>query len=149
METILGIDFGTTNSEVAVYKRGMARVIPSEDGERVIPSAVFIDESGKRHVGQAARNVAVLHPDRTVLSVKRELGSSRRYFIDGEEYTAEQIASFVFASLKRTAEKHLGREVSKAVVTVPAHFDDPRRQATKRAAAPLIWITPEPGSLFI
>ena len=135
METILGIDFGTTNSEVAVYKRERAQIIPSEDGDKVIPSAVFIDKNGKCFVGQAAKNVAVLHPERTVKSVKRELGSSRRYWIGDREYSPEEIASFVFTALKETAEKHLGQEIHKAVVTVPAYFDDSRRQAAKKAAA--------------
>ncbi len=135
MELIVGIDFGTTNSEVAVYKSGEARIIPSSQGERVIPSAVYIAEDSKHYIGQAARNVAVLHPERTVMSVKRELGSKRRWWIDGQEYGPEQIASFVFASLKQTAEAHLDREVGKAVVTVPAYFDDVKRQAVKRAAA--------------
>ncbi|UCF99977.1 MAG: Hsp70 family protein [Spirochaetaceae bacterium] len=134
METILGIDFGTTNSEVAVFKRGAPSVIPNRDGEKVMPSAVFIEETGRHLVGTAAKNVAVLHPKRTVLSVKRELGSLKRYRIDGTEYEPEQIAAFVFAALKDSAEKHLGGKCSKAVVTVPAYFDDPKRQATKKAA---------------
>jgi len=135
MRPIIGVDFGTTNSEAAVYKSGKARIIPGTEGERMIPSAVYIAEDGRRHVGQAARNVAVLHPDRTVLSVKRELGSPRRWWIDGKEYGPEQIASFVFASLKEAAEEDLGEEVSLAVVTVPAYFDDRKRQAVKRASA--------------
>jgi molecular chaperone DnaK len=135
VKPIIGIDFGTTNSEVAVYQSGRARIIPDREGQRVIPSAVYIAEGGRRYVGQAARNVAVLHPERTVLSVKRELGTSRRWWIDGQEYTPEQIASFVFAYLKEAAEEHLRTEVKRAVVTVPAYFDDPRRQAVKRAAA--------------
>ena len=135
METILGIDFGTTNSEVAVFKRKTPSVISNREGEKVMPSAVFIEESGRHLVGTAAKNVAVLHPKRTVLSVKRELGSHKRYRVDGKEFEPEQIAAFVFAALKDSAEKHLGRACSKAVVTVPAYFDDPKRQATKRAAA--------------
>lgn len=135
METILGIDFGTTNSEVAVFNRGQASVIPNQDGETVTPSAVFIEENDRHYVGTAAKNVAVLHPKRTVLSVKRELGSSRRYRIDGKEYRPEQIAAFVFSALKDSAEKRLGRKLNKAVVTVPAYFDDLKRQATKKAAA--------------
>jgi len=135
MDTIIGIDFGTTNSEVAVYRGGKAEVLASPEGERVLPSAVYIDEAGRRFVGQAAKNVAVLHPEATVLSVKRELAGEKRYFIGGRQYDPETIASFVFASLKATAERALGRRVDKAVVTVPAYFDDPRRQATRRAAA--------------
>jgi molecular chaperone DnaK len=132
---IIGVDFGTSNSEVAVYRGGRAEVLASPEGERVLPSAVYIDEAGRRFVGQAAKNVAVLHPERTVLSVKRELAGDRRYWIGGRQYDPESIASCVFASLKDTAERALGRKVEQAVVTVPAYFDDPRRQATRRAAA--------------
>jgi molecular chaperone DnaK len=135
MEAIIGIDFGTTNSEVALFQRGRARVLANADGETVIPSAVYIDESGLPFVGQAAKNVAILHPERTIRSVKRELGGARRLRIGEREYLPEQIASFVFQALKGIAERRLGREVRKAVVTVPAYFDDPRRQTTKRAAA--------------
>ena len=135
METIIGIDFGTTNSEVAVFQRGRALVLANPEGETVIPSAVYIDETGLPFVGQAAKNVAILHPDRTIRSVKRELGGARSLRIGESEYRPEQIASFLFAALKQIAEQRIGQKVQKAVVTVPAYFDDPRRQATKRAAA--------------
>jgi molecular chaperone DnaK len=135
VENIIGIDFGTTNSEVSVFRDRKPLIIPNRVGEKVIPSAVFIEEGGKLYVGQAAKNVTVLHPDRTVTSVKRELGSSRGYRIGGKEYGSEQIASLVMAELKVMAEDFLSRKVSKAVITVPAYFDDPRRQAVKRAAA--------------
>jgi len=135
VETIIGIDFGTTNSEVSVFRGRKPLVIPNRAGEKVIPSAVFFEEGGKLYVGQAAKNVTVLHPDRTVTSVKRELGSHRRYRIGGKEHSPEEIASLVMAELKAMAEGFLSREVSKAVLTVPAYFDDPKRQATKRAAA--------------
>jgi molecular chaperone DnaK len=132
---ILGIDFGTTNSEVAVYRRGRAVPLAQADGERMIASVVYIDEEGVRHVGRSAKNVAVLHPGRTVKSVKRDLGSSRRYWIDGQEHTPEQIAAEIFRRLKGVAEGALGGPVSQAVVTVPANFDDRKRQATRKAAA--------------
>lgn len=135
METIIGIDFGTTNSEVALVQRGQPRTLPGADGQTVIPSAVYIDETGRPFVGQAAKNVAILHPERTVLSVKRRLGGSSGLRIGECVYPPEQLASFLFAALKEIAERSLGREVRKAVVTVPAYFDDPRRQATKTAAA--------------
>ncbi len=135
MEPIIGVDFGTTNSEVAVFAAGGPQVIADKEGAKVIPSAVYVEEKGGRYVGQAARNVAVLHPERTVLSVKRELGTTKRFNIDGREYGPEDIASFIFATLKKMAEQHLGAQVRKAVVTVPAYFADPMRQATKRAAA--------------
>lgn len=135
MEPIIGIDFGTTNSEVALFRRGRADVIANPDGERVIASIVYIDEEGKRHVGRTAKNVAILHPNRTVRSVKRDLGSAKRYWIDGKEHSPEEIAAIIMEELKTIAEAAFGRKVSKAVVTVPANFDDPKRQATKRAAA--------------
>lgn len=134
-QTIIGIDFGTTNSEVAVFRAGAPEVVANREGQKVIPSVVFIDESGRYHVGQAAKNVVILHPDRTVKSVKRELGTRTSFRIGTREYAPEEIASYVFSSLKEAAEAKLGREVSQAVVTVPAYFDDPRRQATRQAAA--------------
>jgi molecular chaperone DnaK len=132
---ILGIDFGTTNSEVAVFRSGAPEVLANRDGQKVIPSVVFIDEDGRHHVGQAAKNVVILHPDRTVKSIKRDLGTRRVFQIGGREYAPEELASYVFSSLKEAAEAVLGREVQQAVVTVPAYFDDPRRQATRQAAA--------------
>ncbi len=135
MEPIIGIDFGTSNSEVAVYRGGRPVVIPNGEGEKAIPSAVFIDESGRRYVGRGARNVAILHPERTVTSVKRELGGPKRYLIGEREYAPEQIASFILQELKRMAREFLGLEPRRAVITVPAYFDDPRRQAVKQAAA--------------
>jgi molecular chaperone DnaK len=135
VETIIGIDFGTTNSEVAVFTRGRSLIIADPDGQKVIASMVYIDEDGRRHVGRAAKNVALLHPQSTVKSVKRELGSTKRYWIGGKEYSPEEIGAMVMAELKVMAERALGCEVSKAVVTVPANFDDRKRQATKRAAA--------------
>jgi molecular chaperone DnaK len=135
METIIGIDFGTTNSEVAVFQRGRSRVLANREEETVIPSAVYIDEDERAFVGQAAKNMAILHPERTVRSVKRELGGAYRLRVGEREYLPEQLASFLFAELRGIAGQRLGQEVRKAVVTVPAYFDDPRRQATKRAAA--------------
>ncbi len=135
METIIGIDFGTTNSEVAVLRGGQACTLAGADGARILPSVVYIDSGGRRFVGRQARNVALLHPERTVRSVKRELGGQRSYRIDGTVYSAEQIAGLIFAELKGIAQRALEREVRRAVVTVPAYFDDLKRQATKRAAA--------------
>jgi molecular chaperone DnaK len=132
---IIGIDFGTTNSEVAVFRAGQPEVVANRDGQKVIPSVVYIDESGRYHTGQAAKNVAILHPDRTVKSVKRELGSRRSFPIGSREYAPEEIASYIFSTLKEAAQTALGQEVRQAVVTVPAYFDDPRRQATRQAAA--------------
>jgi molecular chaperone DnaK len=129
------MDFGTTNSEVAIFKAGRAAVMADPQGRAVIPSAVFIGEDGTRHVGQGARNISLLHPERTVMSVKRDLGSGSRYRIDGHEYTPEEITSFIMAELKAMAERALGVQVERAVLTVPAYFDDRRRQAVIRAAA--------------
>jgi molecular chaperone DnaK len=135
MNPIVGIDFGTTNSEVAVLDGADPRILASAAGERVIPSAVFLDPGKSPVVGAAARNVQVLHPDRTFVAIKRDLGSGRRYLVDGEAFTPEQMAGFVFSELRRIAEEDLGAPVRQAVVTVPAYFDDPRRQAVREAAS--------------
>jgi molecular chaperone DnaK len=135
VEPIIGIDFGTTNSEVALFRRGRAEVAANADGDRIIASVVYIDEEGKRHVGRAAKNVTVLHPNRTVRSVKRDLGSAKRYWIDGSEYSPQEIAAMIMEELKNVAQANLQRRVKKAVVTVPANFDDRMRQSTKQAAA--------------
>jgi molecular chaperone DnaK len=135
VQPIIGIDFGTTNSETAVYKRGKPLVVANAEGEKVISSMVYIDEENKHHVGMKAKNMAVLHPNRTLRSVKRDLGSGKRFWVGGREFVPEEIAAFILEELKRMAEESLGREVSKAVITVPAYFDDLKRQATKRAAA--------------
>jgi molecular chaperone DnaK len=117
-----------------LFQGGKAITLCDRDGERVIPSLVHIDEQGGVTVGRPAKNVAVLHPERTIRAVKRVLAEERCYWINGREYCAEQIASFIIKALKKTAEEHSGRPVHKAVVTVPAYFDDRKRQALKRAA---------------
>ena len=134
MEPILGIDFGTTNSVVALYNGGKPEILADDAGSRITPSAVHITDQGEVFVGQPAKNVAVLHVDSTVLSVKRRMGKSLTYFMGGRNYSVEEIAGFIFASLRDTAQARLKRRIRKAVVTVPAYFDDPKRQATKRAA---------------
>jgi len=134
MEPIIGIDFGTTYSAVAMFQGGTFHTIPNEYGDRVIPSVVYIAETGDIYVGRPAKNVAVLHVDSVVQSVKRELGSSLLYHINGQSYTPERIASFIFGTLRSIAEKQYGTPVKKAVVTVPAYFDDCRRKATRKAA---------------
>ena len=134
MEPILGIDFGTTNSAVAVLRYGKPVTLANEYGDRIIPSAVYIAENGDIYVGRPAKNVAVLHVDSTVLTVKRRLGSGLNHLIHGRIYEPERIASFVMHTLKNIAEEHLRRPVKKAVVTVPAYYDERKRQATKQAA---------------
>ncbi len=134
MEPILGIDFGTTNSAVALYSMGKPVTLPNEYGERIIPSAVYIADNGDIYVGEPAKNVAILHVDSTVQSVKREFGTGINHFINGENYSPERIASFIFGTLKKTAEQDSGRMIKKAVVTVPAYFDDKKRQSTRKAA---------------
>jgi molecular chaperone DnaK len=134
MESILGIDFGTTNSAVAVFRKGKPVMIPSEFGETIIPSAVYIAENGDIYVGESAKNVAILHVDSTVLSVKREMGTGVHHFINGKNYTSEHIASFIFETLRNAAVQQTGHRIKKAVVTVPAYYDDKKRQATRKAA---------------
>ncbi|MFW6180173.1 MAG: Hsp70 family protein [Spirochaetota bacterium] len=134
MEPILGIDFGTTNSAAALYQGGRAQVIPTEYGERVLPSAVYIDTEGNIFVGTPARNVAVLHGDATVLSVKRRLGTGMRFFINNTSYTPERIASFILRKVRQLAERHTGGAIRRTVITVPASFDDHRRRAVSKAA---------------
>lgn len=134
METIIGIDFGTTNSEVALFEGGRPTTLSNQCGESIIPSVVYIDEDGEIYIGRAAKNVAVLHADRTIKSVKRELGMRNHYRINHRDYSPEQIASFIIGSLKQIAEDYVGHSIQKAVITVPAYFDDRKRQAIKRAA---------------
>ncbi len=134
MEPILGIDFGTTNSAVAIFSKGRPVTIPNEFGGQIIPSAVYIADNGDIYVGESAKNVAILHVDSTVLSVKREMGTGVNHFINGKNYTPEMIASFIFETLRKTAEHKSGRGIKKAVVTVPAYYDDKKRQATRKAA---------------
>ena len=134
MEHIVGIDFGTTYSAVALFENGRNFTISNQQGERIFPSAVYIDEGSKVYVGQAAKNVSILHVDRTVMSVKRYLGSRKHFRINDRDFSPERIASYIFRALQKTAEEYTGYPVKKAVVTVPAYYDDRKRQATKRAA---------------
>jgi len=134
MEHMLGIDFGTTNSLVAIFENGRPITLHDNLGNKVIPSAVYIDEDGEVFIGKSAKNVSILHIDRTIMSVKRELGSDIRHNINGYDYSPEEIASFIFKALKKTAEDYVGQPVENAVVTVPAYYDDKKRQSTKLAA---------------
>jgi len=130
---VVGIDLGTTNSVVAVVEGGEPVVITNREGSRLTPSVVAFTKEGHRLVGQPAKNQAILNPERTVRSIKRRMGSRDRITIDGKDYTPEQISAMVLQKLKSDAEAYLGEPVSKAVITVPAYFDDAQRTATKNA----------------
>ncbi len=133
MAKAIGIDLGTTNSCVAVMEAGEPKVIINPEGGRVTPSVVAISNTGERLVGQPAKRQMVLNPERTVASIKREMGTRNTHTIDGKDYTPEQISAMVLQKMKRDAEAYLGGEVTEAVVTVPAYFDDNQRTATKQA----------------
>ncbi|MBQ7014992.1 MAG: molecular chaperone DnaK [Clostridia bacterium] len=133
MSKIIGIDLGTTNSCVAVMEGGEPVVIANAEGARTTPSVVAFSKTGERMVGQVAKRQAITNPDRTVISIKRDMGSSRKVAIDGTDYTPEMISSMVLQKLKADAEAYLGEKVTEAVITVPAYFSDAQRQATKNA----------------
>ena len=133
MSKIIGIDLGTTNSCVAVMEGGEAVVIPNAEGNRTTPSVVAFSKDGERMVGQVAKRQAVTNPDRTIASIKREMGSDYRVNIDGKAYTPQEISAMVLQKLKADAEAYLGQTVTEAVITVPAYFTDAQRQATKDA----------------
>ena len=133
MAKIIGIDLGTTNSCVAVMENGEPAVIANAEGARTTPSVVAFTKTGERLVGQVAKRQAVTNPDRTVISIKREMGTNYKVNIDDKSYTPPEISSMVLAKLKADAESYLGETVSQAVITVPAYFSDAQRQATKDA----------------
>ncbi len=133
MSKILGIDLGTVNSEAAVYENGKVTMIPSAEGHLYFPSIVAFTKEGELLVGEPAKRQAVLNPERTIIAIKRHMGTNYRVKIDGKEYTPEQISAFILQKIKRDAEAFLGEEITKAVITVPAYFDDNQRQATKDA----------------
>ena len=133
MAKIIGIDLGTTNSCVAVYEGGEPTVIPNPEGARTTPSVVAFSKTGERMVGQVAKRQAITNPDRTVMSIKRHMGSNYRVDIDGKSYTPQEISAMILQKLKSDAEAFLGCPVTQAVITVPAYFSDAQRQATKDA----------------
>lgn len=133
MEKIIGIDLGTTNSCVAVKEGDNVTVIPNPEGGRTTPSVVAFTKDGERVVGQLAKRQAIVNPDRTIMSIKRHMGSDYKVNIDGQQYTPQQISSMILQKLKRDAEEYLGATVNKAVITCPAYFTDAQRQATKDA----------------
>ena len=133
MSKIIGIDLGTTNSCVSVMEGGEATVIPNAEGHRTTPSVVAFSKTGERMVGQVAKRQAVTNPDRTISSIKREMGSDYKVTIDGKKYTPQEISAMILQKLKADAEAYLGEPVTEAVITVPANFTDAQRQATKDA----------------
>ncbi len=133
MSKIIGIDLGTTNSCVAVMEGGEAVVIPNAEGARTTPSVVAFAKTGERMVGQVAKRQAVTNPDRTISSIKREMGSNYKVTIDNKSYTPQEISAMILQKLKADAEAYLGQSVTEAVITVPAYFTDAQRQATKDA----------------
>ena len=133
MGKIIGIDLGTTNSCVAVIEGGEPVVITNSEGSRTTPSVVAFTKDGERLVGQLAKNQAVTNPDKTIISIKRHMGSDYKVDIDGKHYTPQEISAMILTKLKNEAESYLGEKVSDAVITVPAYFTDSQRQATKDA----------------
>ena len=133
MAKTIGIDLGTTNSCVAVIEGGEPTVIANAEGGRTTPSVVAFAKNGERMVGQVAKRQAITNPERTVSSIKREMGSSYKVNIDGKSFTPQEISAMILSKLKADAEAYLGEKVTQAVITVPAYFTDAQRQATKDA----------------
>ena len=133
MSKVIGIDLGTTNSCVAVMEGGEAAVIPNAEGNRTTPSVVAFSKTGERMVGQVAKRQAITNHDRTISSIKREMGSDYKVNVDGKAFTPQEISAMILQKLKSDAEAYLGQTVSEAVITVPAYFTDAQRQATKDA----------------
>ncbi len=133
MSKILGIDLGTTNSAMAIMEGGEPTIIPNSEGDRTTPSVVAFKDEGERLVGETAKRQAVKNPERTITSIKRKMGSDYTVNIEGKEYKPEEISSMILQKLKMDAEEYLGEEVTEAVITVPAYFNEPQREATKNA----------------
>ena len=129
----IGLDLGTTNSCVAVFEGGEPTVITNPEGARTTPSVVAFTKTGERLVGQVAKRQAVTNPDKTVSSIKRDMGTDTKVSIDGKSYTPQEISAMILQKLKADAEAYLGTSVTEAVITVPAYFTDAQRQATKDA----------------
>ena len=132
-EKILGIDLGTTFSCMAIMEAGKPIVIPNAEGGRITPSVVAFTKDGERLVGNLAKRQAVTNPQRTIQSIKRKMGSSEKVVIDGKSYTPQEISAMILQKMKTDAEAYLGEKITKAVITVPAYFNDAQRQATKDA----------------
>jgi molecular chaperone DnaK len=135
MAKVVGIDLGTTNSVVAIMEGGKPAVIANAEGNRTTPSVVGFTKDGQRLVGELAKRQSISNPERTVVSIKRKMGTNQRVNIDGKDYSPEEISSMILGKLKADAERYLGDSVRQAVITVPAYFDDAQRQATKNAGS--------------
>ena len=133
MAKVIGIDLGTTNSCVAVMEGGESVVIPNPEGNRTTPSVLAFSKTNERLVGQVAKRQAVTNPERTVMSIKRDMGTNKKVKIDDKDYTPQEISAMLLQKLKADAEAYLGETISQAVLTVPAYFSDAQRQATKDA----------------
>jgi len=133
MSKIIGIDLGTTNSCVAVYEGGEPVVITNPEGGRTTPSVVAFSKTGERMIGQVAKRQAITNPERTIMSIKRDMGTTKKVSIDDKDYSPQEISAMVLQKLKADAEAYLGTTISQAVITVPAYFSDAQRQATKDA----------------
>ncbi len=132
-EKVVGIDLGTTNSVIAIVEGGQPIVIPNAEGSRLTPSVVAFTKDGQRLVGQLAKRQAIVNPERTIVSIKRKMGTDYKVVIDGKAYTPQEISAMILQKLKQDAEAFLGVPIRKAVITVPAYFTDAQRQATKDA----------------
>ena len=132
-DEIVGIDLGTTNSEIAVYRNGRPEVLGDEQGRLILPSVVGLSQTGELLVGDEARNQFLLYPERTVRSIKRRMGSDNRVRLGERDYTPQEISAIILSRLKEIAQHRQGRPVQKAVITVPAYFSDAQRQATREA----------------
>ncbi len=130
---VLGIDLGTTNSAIAIMEGGEPTIIPNREGERTTPSVVAFKDDGERLIGETAKRQAVKNPNRTIESIKRKMGTDHKVKIDDKEYTPEQISAMILQKLKRDAEDYMGEKLDRAVITVPAYFNEPQREATKNA----------------
>jgi len=133
MGKVIGIDLGTTNSCVAVMEGGEPVVIPNSEGSRTTPSVVAFTKNNERLVGQVAKRQAITNPERTIISIKRDMGTDKRVKIDDKSYTPQEISAMILQKIKADAEAYLGEKVTQAVITVPAYFSDSQRQATKDA----------------
>ena len=133
MTNVIGIDLGTTNSCLAVMEAGEAKIVTNSEGGRTTPSVVHISKEGERIVGVAAKRQLITHPDRTVASIKRKMGSNFKVTIDGRDYTPQEISAMILSKIKRDAESYLGEPVTQAVITVPAYFEDAQKRATRDA----------------
>ena len=132
MARTIGIDLGTTNSCVSVYEGGEAKVIANPEGNRTTPSVVAFSKEGEIIVGLKAKNQMLTNPD-VVYSIKRDMGTNKKVHVNNKDYTPQEISAMILGDLKKTAEAYLGEKVTKAVITVPAYFNDSQRQATKDA----------------